>query len=67
MRLSALSLNQAIVRSITEIARVLGKSTIGKAVEDDETLEALKKIGVDYAQGYGVARPKPLDFLKKSH
>jgi diguanylate cyclase (GGDEF)-like protein len=59
------SLNRAIVKSITEIARVLGKKTIAKAVENDETLEALASIGVDYAQGYGIARPRPLDFLKK--
>jgi diguanylate cyclase (GGDEF)-like protein len=60
------SLNQAIVKSVTEIARVLGMKTIAKAVENDATLEALQRIGVDYAQGYGVARPKPLDFLKKT-
>jgi len=34
--------------------------TIAEFVEDSETLQALKEIGVDYAQGYGISRPKIL-------
>lgn len=40
--------------------RELGVRTIGVFVERPETLEKLKVIGMDYAQGYGIARPAPL-------
>lgn len=51
----------AMVRSINELAHFLGLTTIAEFVEDLETLETLREIGVDYAQGYGIARPRPLD------
>jgi EAL domain-containing protein (putative c-di-GMP-specific phosphodiesterase class I) len=35
--------------------------TIAEFVENDATLQLLVEIGVDYAQGYGIARPGPLD------
>ncbi len=52
--------DREMVRSINEIGHVLGKRTIAEFVEDDTTLELLREIGVDYAQGYGIARPAPL-------
>ncbi|MEQ6886169.1 DUF1631 family protein [Salicola sp. Rm-C-2C1-2] len=51
----------AMVRSINELAHFLGLSTIAEFVEDLETVETLKEIGVDYAQGFGIARPRSLD------
>ena len=51
----------AMVRSINELAHFLGLSTIAEFVEDLETMDTLREIGVDYAQGYGIARPRPLD------
>lgn len=50
----------AMVRSINEIGRVMGKRTIAEFVENDAILEKLREIGVDYAQGYGICRPQPL-------
>ncbi|NIB41739.1 EAL domain-containing protein [Pseudomaricurvus alkylphenolicus] len=47
----------AMVKSINEIAQVMGKKTIAEWVENKETLACLKDIGVDYAQGYGIHRP----------
>jgi EAL domain-containing protein (putative c-di-GMP-specific phosphodiesterase class I) len=35
--------------------------TIAEFVENDATLQLLTEIGVDYAQGYGIARPGPLN------
>jgi diguanylate cyclase (GGDEF)-like protein len=53
----------AIVRAINEIGQVLSKKTIAEFVENNCTLETLRTIGVDYAQGYGISRPQPLDRL----
>jgi diguanylate cyclase (GGDEF)-like protein/PAS domain S-box-containing protein len=49
----------ALVNSIREIGEVMGLRTIAESVEDEATLDALSKIGVDYAQGYYLARPQP--------
>jgi EAL domain-containing protein (putative c-di-GMP-specific phosphodiesterase class I) len=53
--------NLAIVKAINEIGHALGIKTIAEYVEDVETLEALRELGVDYGQGFGIARPKPLE------
>jgi diguanylate cyclase (GGDEF)-like protein len=53
--------DRAIVESINEIAHKLGARTIAEFVEDTETLEILRAIGVDQAQGYVIGRPEPLD------
>jgi EAL domain-containing protein (putative c-di-GMP-specific phosphodiesterase class I) len=45
---------------MVELARGLGKQTIAESVEDEETLRLLKVLGVDFAQGYHVGRPAPL-------
>ena len=50
----------ALVASIHEIGDVMGLRTIAEFVEDEETLEAVRRIGVDYAQGFLLARPEPL-------
>ena len=51
----------ALVASIHEIGDVMGLRTIAEFVEDEETLEAVRRIGIDYAQGFLLARPEPLD------
>ena len=57
------AIDQAAVRSINEIGHVMGKKTIAEFVEDDIVIEKLKEIGVDYAQGFGIAKPQPIDNL----
>jgi diguanylate cyclase (GGDEF)-like protein len=51
----------AIVKATNEIGHALGIETIAEYVEDIETFEALRELGVDYGQGFGIARPKPLE------
>jgi diguanylate cyclase (GGDEF)-like protein/PAS domain S-box-containing protein len=51
---------RALVESIHQIGQVMGIRTIAESVENRATLEALREIGVDYAQGFGIARPEPL-------
>jgi diguanylate cyclase (GGDEF)-like protein/PAS domain S-box-containing protein len=50
----------AMVESICRISRQMGIETIAEFVEDLELIEWLVTVGVDYAQGYGIERPKPL-------
>ena len=50
-----------MVESINEIGHVMGKHIIAEYVESPALAEALQRIGVDYGQGYGIARPKPFD------
>jgi EAL domain-containing protein (putative c-di-GMP-specific phosphodiesterase class I) len=50
----------AMVKSINEIGQVMGKQTIAEFVENDAILEKLREISVDYAQGFGVGRPRLL-------
>jgi EAL domain-containing protein (putative c-di-GMP-specific phosphodiesterase class I) len=53
----------AMVRSINEIGQLLGKQTIAEYVEDEAILQRLQELGVDYAQGYYIGRPQPLEQL----
>lgn len=55
------SIQRALVESIHQIGQLLGIGTIAESMESDEILATLEQIGVDYVQGYGVARPEPLD------
>jgi diguanylate cyclase (GGDEF)-like protein/PAS domain S-box-containing protein len=54
-------LDQAIVGSINEIGHTMGLQTIAEFVETPEILERLQALGIDYAQGYAVAEPRPID------
>ena len=51
----------AMVKSINEMVQFLGMKTIAEYVENSEILALLKEIGVDYAQGYGIAKPVPME------
>jgi len=48
----------AIVEAIVALAHNLGMRSIAEWVEDVETLRALKEIGVDYVQGFAIAKPQ---------
>jgi diguanylate cyclase (GGDEF)-like protein/PAS domain S-box-containing protein len=47
----------AMVEAIHRIGRVMGKQTIAESVETEATLDALRSVGVDYAQGNAIAPP----------
>ncbi len=51
----------AVVRSINEIGHYMGKKTIAEFVENEAIVGKLNEIGVDYAQGYHIQRPTPLN------
>ncbi len=50
-------LDYAIVESINKISHIVGLKTIAEFVEDMGTMDILEKLGIDYAQGFGIARP----------
>lgn len=54
----------AMVKSINEVGHVMGKKTIAEFVENEQIFTLLHELGVDYAQGYGIGKPVPLDELK---
>jgi PAS domain S-box-containing protein len=53
--------SQHVVRAVVNLARGFGQTTVAEGVEDDETLELLRELGVDCAQGYGIGRPAPVE------
>lgn len=53
-------------RAIYSMCRNLGIRIIAEMVEDPQTLDKLKQIGVDYAQGYAIGRPAPLQTVINS-
>jgi EAL domain-containing protein (putative c-di-GMP-specific phosphodiesterase class I) len=53
--------NQHVVRAIVSLAQAFGLQTIAEGVEDEATLQLLRDEGVDYAQGFHLGRPAPLD------
>lgn len=55
----------AMVKAVHEVGQVMNLLTIAELVEDGETLQRLRKIGVDFAQGYYCGRPIPLLQLRE--
>lgn len=56
-------IDRAMVKSINEIGQIMGMQTIAEFVEQDEIKGMLRVIGVDYAQGYAINKPQPLEEL----
>jgi diguanylate cyclase (GGDEF)-like protein/PAS domain S-box-containing protein len=54
------AINRAMVKAINEVGHVMGISTVAEYVEDGPTLEVVRELGVDFAQGYAVGSLRPL-------
>jgi EAL domain-containing protein (putative c-di-GMP-specific phosphodiesterase class I) len=52
-----------MVRSINDLAKQMGKQTVAEFVENTRIIDLLVELGVDYAQGYVIGKPKPLEEL----
>lgn len=51
----------SVVSTINHLGHIMGVSTVAEGVENKIQHQLLKKIGVDYVQGFEIQRPKPLD------
>ena len=56
--------NSAIIKSFHQVAQAMGIATIAEFVDSEEKLVRLQSLGIDYAQGYGIAKPQPLPQLQ---
>ncbi|MCF6281593.1 MAG: EAL domain-containing protein [Candidatus Polarisedimenticolaceae bacterium] len=59
--ITADSVDQAMVNSINQVGHALGLRTIAEWAEDQAAIDQLTKLGVDFAQGYGVGKPQPVE------
>ena len=53
--------NHAMVSAIQQLGSILGIATIAEFVENDNIMEMLSELGVNHAQGYAIAMPRPLE------
>jgi diguanylate cyclase (GGDEF)-like protein/PAS domain S-box-containing protein len=55
------AIDQAMVAAINNIGHVMGLLTIAEFVESRDVCDLLRVQGIDYAQGFGLARPMPIE------
>ena len=53
--------SQHVVKAIVNLAQGFGRKTVAEGVENEQTLELLERLGVDYAQGFWIGRPTALE------
>jgi len=58
-------LGRAMVKAMNAISKELGITTIAEYVENLEIRRELQELGIDYGQGFGLAKPKPIDKAKE--
>lgn len=56
-------MDHVMVRSINDLAKQMGKYTVAEFVENTQVIDKLLELGVNYAQGYIIGKPKPLEEL----
>jgi diguanylate cyclase (GGDEF)-like protein/PAS domain S-box-containing protein len=52
--------DHAMADTINRVGHIMGLKTVGEYAESDDIIDALRSLGVDFAQGYGVQRPRVL-------
>ncbi len=61
------TIDHAMVEAINQVGHIMGIGTIAECAESDEVVEMLRELGVDYAQGFAMGRPVPIEGLKQLH
>jgi len=59
--------DQHLVRAMVEMCRGLGVAVVAEYVETEEVFKEAKALGIDYAQGYWIGRPKPIEEAIAAH
>jgi diguanylate cyclase (GGDEF)-like protein len=59
--------DRVFIEGIISVAKKMGIKTIAEFVENEEVLEVVKDLGIDYAQGYYFGKPEPLEEKLKRH
>ena len=62
-QLSTSETDRAMVRSMVDMAHYMKREVIASQVESRDVLDMLRQLGVDYAQGFVVEKPRLLDSL----
>ena len=57
------SINHAMVSAMIKLARTLDFQIVAEEVEDRDSFEAVRGLGVDFVQGYIIERPRPMQTL----
>jgi EAL domain-containing protein (putative c-di-GMP-specific phosphodiesterase class I) len=60
-------IDNAMVEHINQIAHVIGMKTIAEYAENEDIIERLRELKIDFAQGYGIDRPMPFQVLTALH
>ena len=58
--------DQQIIGALVQVCSRIGVKTIAEFVEDQQTMDILRELGVDFAQGYHLGRPTPVSALRQS-
>ena len=56
-----------IVESVTQVGKSMNLRIIAEYVEDEKIIALLTKMGVDYGQGYGISKPRPIKEMISAH
>ncbi len=56
-----------IVESVTQVGKSMNLKIIAEYVEDEKIIALLTKMGVDYGQGYGISKPRPIKEMISAH
>ncbi|MFK7815295.1 MAG: EAL domain-containing protein [Gammaproteobacteria bacterium] len=59
------SIDHAMVEAINQVGHIMGIGTIAECAESEEVVNMLRELGVDYAQGYAMGSPVPIEGLKQ--
>ncbi len=59
------TIDHAMVEAINQVGHIMGIGTIAECAESEEVVEMLRELGVDYAQGFAMGSPVPIEGLKQ--
>src|SRR6185437_7878808 len=61
------AVDKAMVESVNRISHEMGLRTVAEFVETEAIMQSLRRLGVDFAQGFGVAHPEPFTAWLAKH